>query len=312
MDMDSGIPSLDTLPLMDEDDMMEAIRMLSIKRDQLLNKIETKSMEADAWIQILNCSTVSELESLAESLPYTVQATPEEHRLLQEYEKHTTEAQAALFLDGVVAHELGDGIIIVIFTPPPGRKYPTTLKLSLTPKENKTYSVCHHSLPKSIPVQQLASKFLGDRIGEDGKDGVRKFVTALSQYTRAFFIRYNHVSILEEAKMFDSRIHTNSDCTLVSLLIEVVAEAEAGMSRFEFVLEYELLEIFPHEVKVRFVDGVETGKEIKDQLQEASIDMKTRPFPDVICSMFVEPESSDSREEEASDSSSSTVLFDFK
>lgn len=31
----------------------------------------------------------------------------------------------------------------------------------------------------------------------DGKDGVRKFVTALSQYTRAFFIRYNHVSILE-------------------------------------------------------------------------------------------------------------------
>ncbi|XP_047481627.1 uncharacterized protein LOC125034031 [Penaeus chinensis] len=57
MDLDSGIPSLDALPLMDEDDMMDAIRLLSIKRDQLLNKIETKSMEADAWIQILNCST---------------------------------------------------------------------------------------------------------------------------------------------------------------------------------------------------------------------------------------------------------------
>lgn len=74
------------------------IRLLSIKRDQLLNKIETKSMEADAWIQILNCSTVSELEVLAESLPYTVQASPKEHSLLQEYQKHTTEAQAALFL----------------------------------------------------------------------------------------------------------------------------------------------------------------------------------------------------------------------
>ncbi|XP_063601962.1 uncharacterized protein LOC134778075 [Penaeus indicus] len=177
---------------------------------------------------------------------------------------------------GLVAHELDDLSIVVTFTPPPGRKYPKTLKLLLTPKENKTYSVCHHSLPNSIPVQQLEAEFLGDRIGEDGKDGVRKFVTALSQYTRAFFIRYNHVSILEEAKMFDSRIHTNSDCTLVSLLIEVAAEAEAGMSRFEFVLEYKLLEIYPHEVKVRFVDGVETGKEIKEQLQEASIDMKTR------------------------------------
>lgn len=312
MDLESGIPSLDALPLMDEDDMMEAIRLLSIKRDQLLNKIETKSMEADAWIQILNCSTVSELEVLAESLPYTVQASPKEHSLLQEYQKHTTEAQAALFLDGLVAHELDDLSIIIIFTPPPGRKYPKTLKLSLTPKENKTYSVSYHSLPNSIPVRQLEVEFLGDIIGEDGKDGVRKFVTALSQYTRAFFIRYNHVSILEEAKMFASRIHTNSDCTLVSLLIEVAAEAEAGKSRFEFVLEYSLLEIYPHEVKVRFVDGVETGKEIKEQLQEASIDMKTRPFPDVICSMFVEPESSDSREEEEDDTSGSTVLFDFK
>ncbi|XP_047481832.1 uncharacterized protein LOC125034187 [Penaeus chinensis] len=111
--------------------------------------------------------------------------------------------------------------------------------------------------------------------------------------------------------MFDSRIHTNSDCTLVSLFIEVAAEAEAGMSRFEFVLEYKLLEIYPHEVKVRFVDGVETGKEIKDQLEEASIDMKTRPFPDVICSMFVVQESSDSREDE-DDDSGNTVLFDFK
>ncbi|XP_042870855.1 uncharacterized protein LOC122252423 [Penaeus japonicus] len=312
MDLDRGIPSLDALPLMDEDDVMEAIRLLSLKRDQLLNKIETKTMETDAWIQILNCSTVSELESLSESLPYTVLATPEEQELLHKYQKHTMEAQAALFLDGLVAYELDDGTIIVIFTPPPGRKYPQTLKLSLAPQENKTYRVCHHSLPNSIPVRQLEEEFLGHRIGKDGKDGVRKLVTALTQYTRAFFIRYNHVSILEEAKMFDSRIHTNSDCTLVSLLIEVVAEAEAGMSRFEFVLQYELLEIFPHEVNVRFVDGVEIGREVREQLQEASVDMKTRPFPDVICSMFVEQDSSESREEEEDNSSNSTVIFDFK
>lgn len=75
-------------------------------KEELQNKIRVEAMEADAWVQVLGCTSAEEVEDLASSLPSTVKMTPEQQSLLQDHYKHSAELLAFVLLGRYVVPQL--------------------------------------------------------------------------------------------------------------------------------------------------------------------------------------------------------------
>lgn len=310
----SGQLSDNTIVQMDDDDMMQRIRNLMGQKEDLKNEIRMQAMEADAWLQVLGCTSSMELEDLASSLPSTVSLTTERQNLLLEHHKHSTELQAFTFLDGIAASETEEGNILIKFLQLPLKLNDSNLLILLNTGDDKyTYSVRYHNLPDVVPVTKLEEDYLKGRTGRDNANRrLQKFVTYIGQYTRALYSRQEQIFTLEKTEILtNTHVYRNTGCTFITFLVEVKEEIDKSASVFEFCLNYYPLDILPYKVKVKHIDGETPSSNILEIMDEMVLEMKKDPFPQVIYSVLraYSSEAGTNHESTDSDSSADTVLF---
>lgn len=279
--------SNDTVSHMDYDDMMEKIRNLMQQKEELQNEIDETALEADAWQQILACSTITELEELRASLPSIATMTVPQHNLLQDYHKISTELQALAFLESTSAYMTEEGNLLLKFVRPSFNTVFSTLLITLSTSDENTYSVRYHNMPKIVPVAKYEKEYLKNvHIAADKTERLKKFITVLSQYTRALYERQEQI-------------------------VSVEVEAQ-DPTTFELTLDYHPLDILPYKVQAKHLSGKAPSSSLIEIMHELELDMKTSPFPQVLFSTFVGQQPSQGSNQESSESGSSddTIIFD--
>lgn len=306
--------SNDTVFHMDYDDMMEKIRNLMQQKEELQNEIDETALEADAWQQILACSTITELEELRASLPSIATMTVPQHNLLQDYHKISTELQALAFLETTSAYMTEEGNLLLKFVRPSFNTVFSTLLITLSTSDENTYSVCYHNMPKIVPVAKYEKEYLKNvHIAADKTERLKKFITVLSQYTRALYERQEQIVSVEKLEnTLNMHVHYNSGCTFLTTLVDVQEVEAQDPTTFELTLDYHPLDILPYKVQAKHLSGKAPSSSLIEIMHDLELDMKTSPFPQVLFSTFVGQQPSQGSTQESSESGSSddTIVFD--
>ncbi|KAG7166794.1 hypothetical protein Hamer_G010458 [Homarus americanus] len=274
----SGKISNDTAFLMDDDDRMARLRHLMQVKEDLKNEIEKSALEADEWLQILETSSSTELEDLMLSLPSTAPMTIEHQGILKEYCQLSTQLQAYSFHETTAAYMTAEGNLLLKFLRPSFKSQYSTLLILLTKGEKN--------------------------------EGVKKFITAITQYTNALYLRQDQIVTLQKAEFLNKmQVYHNQGCTFLSFMVEVKNEDEE--ITYEFTLDFYPRDILPYRVKASHIDGATPSLSLADIMQDMAVDMKVVPFPQVLYLTFGGQVSDRSTPEDTSDSnnSGSTVLF---
>ncbi|XP_042226066.1 uncharacterized protein LOC121869040 [Homarus americanus] len=303
----SGKISNDTAFLMDDDDRMARLRHLMQVKEDLKNEIEKSALEADEWLQILETSSSTELEDLMLSLPSTAPMTIEHQGILKEYCQLSTQLQAYSFHETTAAYMTAEGNLLLKFLRPSFKSQYSTLLILLTKGADNTYRVGHHNMPDTVAVAGCEEEYLKN--GEKN-EGVKKFITAITQYTNALYLRQDQIVTLQKAEFLNKmQVYHNQGCTFLSFMVEVKNEDEE--ITYEFTLDFYPRDILPYRVKASHIDGATPSLSLADIMQDMAVDMKVVPFPQVLYLTFGGQVSDRSTPEDTSDSnnSGSTVLF---
>ncbi|XP_045619236.2 uncharacterized protein [Procambarus clarkii] len=311
----SGKLPSDTLCHLDDDDLAIKIRNLMQQKEELQNKIDQKALSADAWLQVLNSSSTTEIEELAVSLPSITAMMTRQQEVLKNYLKVSTELQAYTFLESTAAYITEGGDILLKFLRPSRQEQFSTLLISLNTSNEATYSVRYHNMPEIVPVAKYEEQYLKNvRVEADKNERLKKFITAITQYTRALYTRQEQIVSVEKSEILENtHVHHSSGCTFLTFLVEVKEHIDKGSSTFEFSLDYYPLDILPYNVKASHLAGEAPSSGLMEIMQDMALDMKSDPLPQVLYAVLGGQAQEQSSEQESGESGSSveTVIFGF-
>ncbi|XP_045105567.1 uncharacterized protein LOC123501054 [Portunus trituberculatus] len=276
----------DTAFQQDTDDQSVELWELMKEKEKLQAEIEATSMEIDGWVQVLNCSTAHELDSLIDSfsadptlLPdsFTVHQPSETTNHLQDYFKTITRLNAHRILDVAQASSTEDGNLFIKFPSKLFKRPDHECLLLLKPGEDLTYSVVTHSLPPSVPLDSLEKEYLKK---PQGPDGLRTFIAVVAQYTRPYYSRLLQIMSAENLSVLQGTVRHNKAATTLSFILDLKLKEHPSLVA-EFVLKFDPLDVLPHTVTATpfSLKQEQIPQRLQETLDEAAERMKTKTFP---------------------------------
>lgn len=293
-----------TIRCLDGQDFMQIINKLMQQKEDLLSEISMKIVEIDTWVQVLQVTSVKEINELVETLPVTSEFDMEETKLLQDYAKLSKEINAYSQLSNCHAYLIEEGDLLLKFTSSPPDSSVNSLLIWLSVTSDNAYSVKHHDLPDTIPVAKLEQKYLKNDLGTEA---LKKFTTAVYQFTWPLIQRQRQIDLLEGSDVFlgVKHVYKNKGLTLLTFTLKAVENEKTSYT--EFILKYDPKDILPYEVKTGVVGKGKQSQEVKDSIETLALEMQAKPFYEVLHSTFTSQESYEKRTQHSDTDSHSTA-----
>lgn len=301
----SGNLSKKTIFQNDEDGLMSRLWELKKEKDELEAEIDEVKVEVDGWLEILSCTTVTEMDVLIDNfsanpsiLPAcTLLTSPTDLRRLAKYNELVTQLDVFELLDCSKAYTTRDGELFIKFPWRPPCKANYECCILLKPEQEHTYSVTSHNLPPTMPTESLAKKYL--ETPRHKAEGLRKFVSVLGQYTKAYYSRLQQIMTLEEAHILsNTAINHNIGATKLNFLVDPRLKAYPTLL-VEFVLDFDPLDILPETVTAKPLclgHKERVPPRLTVEVEDVAERMKTTSFPLVLFDLYKTSSKSSSME----------------